>query len=202
MPENAGFWFEFLDIDTMPHLSIRASDFDILANEPLKTGDKLAFFGSNDRLDEHPYHTDVSVEMFRRYLPVRRNCSLNWLVHETEGPFRDRSTFTEVEHGIPVNISSPSNVESALVELSVRFEDAIASRCGRSDGLEILAGAEITGELDDIMCMGGLVNTEEWLKATFLPTEIADTILSFSALCRASDRTGLKEANEMLNRKF
>ncbi len=136
----------------------------------------------HERNTSSPYFIDVPPAHFRSQLPVRDHCDLSWIVHEVDGPKGDRSLSTVVSSGIPT-YSSEDPLVSPSVEVAVTFENALAMRAGEMDGLEVLIVDRTRGDLVDMMCMAGLINSDEWLRVVKIPPEVRDAMSSFSRFC-------------------
>ncbi len=162
--------------------------------EPMK------FYGAQDTSEDYPYSPEEPVATYVKYLPRRMNCTLSWLIHQSIGPFGPRSVLTEVEDGIPTSITIGDNSLTSAIELTLSFRKQVEMRAGWSDGLEILDGAEFRGDIEDAMCMAGLVNSEEWLRAINLPPAIARTMIRFDELCQSESRSRLLDVYSLLAR--
>jgi hypothetical protein len=143
-------------------------------------------FVAGNQLDHgESYALEVPIEQLQRSLPRLDNCTVSWTIHERNGPWGDRSVRTEIVDGRPETVAVDHWSLHSDVELTLSFVDILAVRSGQKDGLEVLQDAKPAGDLVDLMCAAGVMNSDAWLEVAWLPQEIASDMAQWATFARS-----------------
>jgi len=106
----------------------------------------------------------VGIDARRSVCPLWPNSTIDCTVGYPDFPIGPVTLYFRFEDGVPVDsalIEDATGTADAQFEMS--YFALLRQRAGRIDGIELLRGGNINGELEAIMCAGGLLNTSAWL---------------------------------------